>query len=320
MKVFLTGPHAFASVHNEGDLRLSSYLESQGWELTQSDDIADVVCAVEMPLNAIHRPKTPRLATKNGLLIVQEPSVVRPYNAAKKRLAQFSSVIEVGRVRNGAPTRWPALYLNEFDTLSRTDKELRACLIAANKVSVVPGELYSLRRAVIDSSTNIDLFGPGWDSPTSTRIKQVVFEVYIGFLAMAKPDFGHLKGFFSRNRQHFGPVEDKLATNSRYKVSVVIENSQEYMSEKLLDAISAASIPVYVGPKVEDFGIPRELIVQVDPAVESVNAGIQKALEMDYAEWVVRCSKWLNETNLEDWGLENLWKRIHKTLLAIAIK
>lgn len=318
MKVFLTGPHAFTSVHNLRNLTLSSFLVGKGWELVCSAEKADAICAVELPVSRFHCPKNIPNSSTRGLVIIQEPSVVRPFHNNAKFVDRFASRFLVGRFSESRIVRWPALHLGQFQLSSKIEKLPRACMIASNKVSLIPGELYSLRRDVVDSCTNLDLFGHGWNSSWLTRSKQFVFEVYVGFISrqLANP-LSRLQ-FFANVRSCLGPVKDKLSTNAKYKVSVVIENSNEYMSEKLLEAFAAGSIPVYVGPEVADFGIPPELVIQAKPDAQSVIEGISQALEMDYQGWADRCGEWLTPQVIESWSLYKFWSDVNDELNRIA--
>ncbi len=191
-------------------------------------------------------------------------------------------------------------------------------MISSNKVSFISGEIYSLRKRVVDTNPIVDLFGSGWDSSFSRRLKQCAFELYIGLLSarLTNPIVG--LRFLSNVRKSFGPVANKLETNANYKATVVIENSREYMSEKLLEAIAAGSIPVYVGPDVTKFGIPKELVVQVSPDVKSVNKGIERALSMDFEIWSKKCQDWLTEENIAIWSLEKFWTKVHEVLIGLA--
>ena len=317
MKVFLTGPHAFSSVHNEKYLTLSSFLISKGWQIVDSAKSADAICAVELPLSKLHFPKHIPSASTKGLLILQEPSVVRPFHQMAKYVDRFASLFAVGRSPENRLVRWPALYLDNFQFNSKVEKLPRACMIASNKVSLIHGELYSLRREIVDSCKNLDLFGLGWNSTILTRIKQFAFELYVGTISgqLASP-LGRLR-FFANVDRSLGPVEDKLSTNANYKVTVVIENSEEYMSEKLLEAVAAGSIPVYVGPKVEDFGIPGDLVIQVKPDKQSVIEGISNALELNYRDWANRCEEWLTPQVIDSWSLDKFWSNVHEELTRI---
>jgi enamine deaminase RidA (YjgF/YER057c/UK114 family) len=72
----------------------------------------------------------------------------------------------------------------------------------------------------------------------------------------------------------------------------VIENSLELRTEKLYDAIESCSIPVYVGPDVED-GIPRGLYMQAEPTLSKVLAAMESAMHIDIEQWKTARDNWM---------------------------
>jgi hypothetical protein len=50
-----------------------------------------------------------------------------------------------------------------------------------------------------------------------------------------------------------GKVGNKHEINSKYRISIVIENSLDYVSEKLFDALAAGTYVVYLGPDLDQF-------------------------------------------------------------------
>ncbi len=314
----MTGPHAFSSVHNESSLSLARFLRSKGWDFVDSPADAEVICAVEIPVTSFHLPKVSSNSKHRGLALVQEPSVVRPFHRREFYEKRFARFIELGRAgEHGHP--WPALYLNKFFDFSKKPKLPRACLIASNKMSLIDGELYSLRRAVVQSSPLIDLYGQGWDAGKIVKLKQACFEIYNCFIALQIPKPKRIAQFMSDSPSNLGPIGDKLVVNSKYKVSIVIENSAEFMSEKLLEALSAGSIPVYVGPSPVDFGIPEDLVIHVEPNLEAIQDGICKALEMDFETWAEACANWISAVDPNAWSLEGYWEKVHQELLALRL-
>ena len=73
---------------------------------------------------------------------------------------------------------------------------------------------------------------------------------------------------------YLGKVEDKIATLSGYKYSLVVENSNEYLSEKLVDVLLAGTFPLYVGPDLESFGLPSDVAITAKPTVEAISMAI----------------------------------------------
>jgi hypothetical protein len=100
---------------------------------------------------------------------------------------------------------------------------------------------------------------------------------------------------FKKPLNLLGPAVSKKVAMEEFKVAVVIENSQEYMSEKLFDALVGGCIPVYVGPNLGIFGIPPTLYVRADATLDSVKLGISAALEMDYVIWQNQVERFLTD-------------------------
>jgi hypothetical protein len=99
-----------------------------------------------------------------------------------------------------------------------------------------------------------------------------------------------------------GPSEDKLTTLARYDYSLVIENSTDYMSEKLFDCLFTGTLPVYVGPDPTSFGIPEFVAIHSQPNIQAVKDSMELAKKVDLQEWRRLVLAWLNSE-----GIEQMW-------------
>ncbi len=100
---------------------------------------------------------------------------------------------------------------------------------------------------------------------------------------------------------------------------MVVENCLNYVSEKLFDSFSARCIPIYVGPKLEDYGIPKNLYIQAEPSLEEIEKAMKKALEIDFDQWVIELNEWLNSEICEqEWSEKTFLIRL-KHLIASSI-
>jgi len=89
-----------------------------------------------------------------------------------------------------------------------------------------------------------------------------------------------------------GVASSKVDTLSYYKVSLVIENCGNYMSEKLVDPILAGTITVYAGEPILSFEVPSDLVVVSEPNSHSIRLAIDKALTWDHDQYVLRAREW----------------------------
>jgi hypothetical protein len=87
------------------------------------------------------------------------------------------------------------------------------------------------------------------------------------------------------------------------------------VTEKLFDAFFAGAIPVYVGPRVEHFGIPPRFVVQAEPNLPSIRFAIENAKKINYEEWREDLYKWLDLASTKDrWSGEKIYDRLHERI------
>lgn len=257
-----------------------------------------------------------KLEPKRCILIRQEPHVVCPENYSTSTIALFGKIVDVGRacpestLSIPCPQVWPEALP---DPGSMTSRNLSTpVLMNANKMSFIRGELYSLRREIIHREV-VDLYGPRWDSKVLARMKTLAGELAICLRSFKKPSAKSIAKWFRSHPRYLGLAADKISVYSGYKVVLAIENSREYMSEKLLDAIFAGCIPVYVGPPLEDFGIPEALVVQSEPNPRAVASAIKIAKAMDYPTWFDEAITYLsNSMEVDFWSPKRISALVSK--------
>lgn len=150
-----------------------------------------------------------------------------------------------------------------------------ATMINAEKRSAVRGSLYGLRREVIRAcdlkSVPLAVFGSGWDDSAPQRLKAGAKAIARATQTRHRPWLGEALSQPSIRPAHaLGVVVDKSSAFAAAPVTIVIENSRDYVSEKLFDALSAGVVPIYVGPPLGLFDIPSEVAVEVEPHASEV--------------------------------------------------
>jgi hypothetical protein len=191
-------------------------------------------------------------------------------------------------------------------------------LIQSAKYSFVKGQLYGLRIRLASTDERIDVYGYGWTEHSWRTWARLAVELVRAIKGGAKLDLSTFKTAFGRPLSYLGPVESKNVAMAKFKVAVVIENSQEYMSEKLFDAFFARCIPVYVGAELEPFGIPDSLYVRASPSQESVSEAISFALSMDYESWRSKVDAFLEDPQTrEKWDGKSATRRILELALGL---
>ena len=266
---------------------------------------ASADCCIFLDLNEDPSELIPsELTGIPSVLIRQEPRVVLPQNYRLDYLKRFSLIIDIGRPPHGSITRvnWPQTWtLEHLESYSPIPTRLnRFVVVNANKISFVKGEMYSLRRLVSQKSGDVDVYGFDWDIATPVRVKRLVDQLSIPVKHQLPLSTNAHKGWFNQPLAQKGQTQDKLATLAKYNYSLVIENSADYMSEKLFDSLMAGTLPVYVGPDPELFGIPSFATIQADPNVKSILKAFESARDVDIEAWRESVKNWLQSEEVEE--------------------
>lgn len=254
-----------------------------------------------------------------SVLIKYEPNVVWPYNANSKIDRIFGLIIEMGRdpQRNLVTEYWPQYWPNDYSRKSLSSRKTDSVLIInSNKISFIRGELYSLRRSCIKKVKGIELMGGNWDLAIYPRMRNMVSALKLCIITLNIPRIGGMSTWFTSWPQWKGSPKSKQIALEDYAVTVVIENSLEFLTEKLFDAFFAGAIPVYVGPRVEHFGIPSRFVVQAEPNLASIECAIEFAKKINYEEWRNEVYEWLDLASTKDqWSGEKVFDRLFRRVI-----
>ena len=222
----------------------------------------------------------------NGLkvLILWESSVTKPQNYQSDNIQDYDLIFTPSSQwiagENVFSFIWPqgkqrSLDVNQAEFLSR---DSRPVVFQNKKVSLIEGEMYSLRRALLkEFDEELVVYGKGWNSKIQTLM---------GVFAAFKNSFGvdgSLKAFRLENlwiqpKDYRGHVSDKTRELKKFQFNIVVENSLDYISEKLFESLWAGCCVLYVGPPLQDFGIPK-VALECQPNVKSLKDMYHYALQ-----------------------------------------
>lgn len=264
-------------------------------------DEADVYLAIDHNENDEKLLKKRRELNRFSILYRSEPFCVLPVAYKPETIALYSSIISFGKsefLNDGM--HWPQYFPGEEQLgWGIHDRLPKAVCINANKLNLSLSELYSLRRESIKKIEGIDLFGENWNSNFRDRIKVLVIEVMKDPVRHLIATSSHSRNWFANWPETDSPA-DKISVMQRYKFALVIENELSYMSEKLFDAFFAGCIPIYVGPEVTDYKVPKELVIQCQPTVASVIEGLEAAMKTNFENYQEKLKNWLMGESMKE--------------------
>lgn len=258
--------------------------------LRQSHDIVPVDQAQGMVLinhqwGPLRDARRAGIARERLAMIMLEPDATLPEHGNRQIMQRY------GLLLCGSP-RWAAQVGGEAfpwpqtlqDPRGGVDLNLpfryRATMVAGEKRSGLNTSQYGLRRRTLracsDLGITMGLAGPGWEVTFASRVTRAATVSARG-LAF-RPRHLSLSEAFGGTRltgiDYAGPVGDKFAFMRQAPIAVVIENSRDYISEKLIDAVVAGVAPLFVGPPLSEFGFPDDIAIAVAPSADAIASAI----------------------------------------------
>jgi hypothetical protein len=313
--IFLTGVNSNLKGYQPAPSSFGEFLLGREILTTSVNKRTEKLVCIDYSPSVAKEIKKLGLSPENCTLVHMEPSVVLPANYTGSRKRQFGTVITVGGIRSqvSSSVHWPLLWpsASDLEKLHASERAERVVVINGNKMSFIKGELYSLRRNAIKNLTNLDLYGTQWDSRLASRLMIALKSFAQAALSIKLPRLSGLNLWFQDYPNSKGPVDDKLKTMAHYKYALVIENSAEYMSEKLMESLFAGCIPIYVGPDPEEFGIPKELVIRAQPSLHSIEEALKEADGWNKNEFHARLGAFLGSSDVRDiWDHTRVYERL----------
>jgi alpha(1,3/1,4) fucosyltransferase len=256
---------------NYAPVHLAQRLKALGHGIATIDtaplESFDAVVFVDYPtkFNAFFR----RLVKSGNIplyLLLCESPAVRPDNWKPANHAPFEKVFtwSPGLADGRKYIRiHMAFKLPDFRPYAPSQADKFCCLIASQKYSWVAEELYSERVRAIrwfekHHSDEFDLYGQRWDRFFFKR-KLSIINPILNLVYRKCPRLPRRRNFPSAR----GCVTTKREVMRQYKFSICYENASYpgWLTEKMLDAMFAGSVPIYLGdPEVTKF-VPKEAFI-----------------------------------------------------------
>lgn len=234
-------------------------------------------------------------APDRAFLIRIEPKAVFPAQYTKTTENLFNHVFSPGllKTHTGSILGWPhaleadptnpgteKIYLedfkektNESEFSSWNSRSIKLSMIAANKVSPTSAGNYGIRRQLARKLPPdiLHVYGSLWNSniwdKVVHRLKVLKFNVSYGTPVNLFSIYGN---FFRKYPTARGFVSNKFSILKDSKFTLVIENSDTYVSEKIFDAIYAGTVPLYIGPPLQRLGLPSNIALPIKGEWEEV--------------------------------------------------
>lgn len=187
-------------------------------------------------------------------------------------------------------------------------------MVASNKVSAISKNNYQLRRmfALRIPNSVLYVFGSLWGphifEKLIHRLSVLSFAIRTGVAPNLIQIYGDL---FQKYSTFQGRILDKHTVIRNSKFSLVIENDDNYVSEKLIDALVGGSIPIYTGGRFKTLGVPECLVVAGLRSVSEILEFMDAITDEEIEKRLMETAKWLHsEDFFRDWFGDNVFDRV----------
>jgi len=318
IKILLSGVNAYPKGKTNTPTEFALYLHSRNLLLADSPNEGRYlsVC-IDHPWRPFDSLKNPG-GRRDTVLVRLEPKVVLPSNYRKTITSSYKAVISVGGDPQLSinPIPWPQVWPNKpYWRIPSDSRKPRVITVSSNKFSFVRTQLYSLRRESIAKLPMVDIAGRDWEESLLKTIVRAARQLLYCAANLEPIELWGMSKLVINPKNFIGALDEKAPTMSSYQYALVIENDQSYMSEKLFDALFAGCVPIYVGPDVSKFDIPKDLVIQAEPNIASIRLAVQKAELVNQDQWRQSLDYFLSsESTKNRWSEENVYEALLKLI------
>jgi hypothetical protein len=198
------------------------------------------------------------------------------------------------------------------------NRKILISLIASNKVSATAKNNYSLRRDLAYSFPihRLNVYGGLWDA---NFLKKLDHRLRVAIHAIRNRTFPNpfsiYGSFFRRYKNFIEKLENKQSFVKDSKFSLIIENSNDKVTEKLFDALINGSIPIYYGPKLETMGIPGHKISLDGDNSKYIEEKVANISDQEVTTILIEIKRFLtSQSFLDYWTEESVYQKISEKI------
>jgi hypothetical protein len=283
----------------------------------------DVLICHGYSKSAISEANKSKVPKNKMILVLWEPPIIHPKLHSDEYLSNFGYIYapskEWARKYNAIYFNWPVADIkSKFKITNFKNRQNGALIIQGNKINFHKGENYSLRRTVLFKSLKLKypimLYGSEWEKLPTRQM----FKAFVNFLLNVKQGISWraVKYATAKYPYYKGISKNKFLTLEKYKISIVIENHNSYVSEKIFDSLNSNCITIYVGPNLAEYGLNKNIAIQSGPNSKSILNSLERIMELSDREVlkIHKTQRYYLKKVIKNWNNEIVLKNLAKDI------
>lgn len=324
---------------------LIEQLEQLGHQVTY-DGLGDVFIALDHCPRGFKRfhgecPRAPKI------LIRQETDSVYPLQYTKRVVDKYDLVLTLGHVPDNdsvakffghcyKPYPNPAVPTESktFEQVFKNISEKNAfkyhewakrrylvTFVGGNKIGLGKSRNYQLRSKLVSEllGQGLIVFGPFWNTGLWDRFSNRFRTLLWGLRTNQLQNLlGIFNGILKKYPGALGIIEDKFEVLRESKFTLVIENSDYFVTEKIFDSMLAGCIPIYKGPDLKRVGIPEGLVIPFDRNIDDLTEYLSQIPEIQIDGRLSQIESYLGSENFKyNWLAESVFANVASEIDAL---
>jgi len=280
-----------------------------------------------------------RLPKASRVLILREGPSIRPDQYKERVLNQYSRVflstpkpllLDSHRAGGNLFTvPYQDGFLKPIVRRQMVSKRQRRslCMVNENKFSLHAASNYHLRQHALcqlsRAGIEVTVAGKHWLAGKRLYFSQQFKSALFLFSCSTRVRIQNLRGPLSktalRHLTFVGYIDDLDTFFNQFEFVLIIENDNIRVTEKFFNALASGCIPIYFGPNLDDFGIPRDIYVRLNNPQEIVSTvkRVELLSDLDVSAMQDKGESWILSQQTQDrWSEElsmmRLWSLVKK--------
>jgi hypothetical protein len=160
--------------------------------------------------------------------------------------------------------------------------------------------------------SELKIFGPLWNDSFRDKLRHRLAVLYS---SSRRGTISNLRGIYGNLLRSYpnamGEVVDKHQIMKDSQFSLIIENSNFVITEKIFDALINGSIPIYIGPDLADFGIPSEVAIEYNKKSDSILKIISETTDQQSMQFLESGRNFLLDPDFKNrWSSDSVFGEI----------